>query len=125
MEPSGEVGRLEPMTEVLIRPKPKLRGEEDPNLPHESEGETDKDLLRDGLSRLVNLPLPHEDLIVRLAPLPGTRLKLNTFLHIYCKKCRTSLFNISCNSWNDKLIINNFIPYPKSQYQWFGKGSTG
>ena len=73
MEPSGDVGRLEAMTEVLIRPK--MREEEEPVLPHEAGGQTDQVLLRDGLSRLVNLPLPHEDFIVRLAPLPGTRLK--------------------------------------------------
>ena len=69
LEPSSNVGRMEPMTEVVIRPK--LREEEEPVLPHESGSGTDRVLLGDGFSRLVNLPLPYEHLIVRLAPLPG------------------------------------------------------
>ena len=69
LEPSSKVGRLEPMTEVVIRPK--LREEEEPVLPHGSGSGTDGVLLGDGFSRLVNLPLPYEHLIVRLAPLPG------------------------------------------------------
>ena len=68
------------MTEVLIRPK--VRGEEEPTLPHEGKDERDEVLLTDGISRLVNLPLPHEDFIVRLAPFPGTRLKSSNKLHI-------------------------------------------
>ena len=57
------------MTEVVIRPK--LREEDEPALPHGSGGETDEVLLGDGLSSLVNLPLPYEHLIVRLATRPG------------------------------------------------------
>ena len=52
---------------MVIRPK--LREEEEPVLPHGSG--TDGVLLGDGFSRLVDLPLPYEHLIVRLAPLPG------------------------------------------------------
>ena len=69
LEPSSNVGRLEPMTEVVI--KPKLREEEEPVLPHGSGSVTDEVLLGDGFSKLVNLPLPYEHLIVRLAPHPG------------------------------------------------------
>ena len=69
LEPSSNVGRMEPMTEVVIRPK--LREEEEPVLPHGSGSGTDGVLLGDGFSRLVNLPLPYEHPIVRLAPLPG------------------------------------------------------
>ena len=72
LNPSCDVGRLVPMTEVLICPK--LRADDDPTLPHEAGDDTDEVLLRDGFSILVNLPLPHEDFIVRLAPLPGNSL---------------------------------------------------
>ena len=69
LEPSSNVGRLVPLTEVVIRPK--LREEDEPVLPHGSGSVTDEVMLGDGFSRLVNLPLPYEHLMVRLAPHPG------------------------------------------------------